>query len=182
LISVSDGTILSTSNLGGSGNTTQATIQIQGGKGSVYFFPGKSAKDKSALSITVDNITQLLSYSIKPSEPDFIELATIPANPTIRDNIELTAYLLKSTATGSFVSNDLKVFFEVEKLSPSDSILVSVQAPSFAYSFFNDQTKLVTSKINILTDRKAGHIRCTAYYNKEDGTLASVSKIVAITQ
>lgn len=175
-VSVSDGSVASTSSP--SSTSSQITLTIQGGRTVFYFVAGKKAQQSALLSITLEDLTQVFNYSIKPSETDDIQIDVSPSNPNFDDDITVTAYLLKNTSTSSIVSTGLKVEFSATKVNSTDVIEPYVSAPIFSNSYHDEQTGFVIARKTITTNKKPGKIIVKALYKGENGNILETTKMV----
>ncbi|MCD6068887.1 MAG: hypothetical protein K0S33_3713 [Bacteroidetes bacterium] len=179
-VSVTDGIVSSSSNLTAGANSNLATLSIQGGKATCYYKPGKKAQNAAVLSLTINGLTQIFNFKILPSEPVQILLSATPQLAAVNAPINLTASLIKDSNTNSYVSDNLKVTFEVTPFSALDTVEGFLPDPSWSYSALDEATQFVTAKKTFTTNQKKGKLNAIARYQKADGTSLS-SNIVTIT-
>lgn len=177
-VSVSDGTLATTTDLSSNSNATQITLIIQGGKGTFYFFPGTKAKLNAILAITLQGLSQVFNFVIHPSEPSFLELSTIPEIPHVNDELQLTAFLIKNSSDNSLASENLKILFDAQKADPLETIEPFVSAPKYANSILNIQTGLVSANLTLTTNQQPGKIIISATYIPVQGEPKVITKTV----
>jgi len=169
-ISVSDGTLSAANNLVTTSTTNTINVSIIGNKCTFYYIAGSKSVPNALLSISIDGLIQTFSFAINASEPEKILLSPSLMNPTINDNVDITAFLVKSNSTSVQVSTGLKIFFTVAKVNATDAIVPSVSVPGYTMSIL-DNNSFTTAKTTITTNKKPGAIVITASYTKTDGSI-----------
>ncbi len=180
-LSVSDGGLAATSDLSSTGNKTITSV-VEGGNVTVYYVAGRNAQNSALFSITLSGLSQVLNFTIKPSEPDKIKLAITPLQPTTENDLILTAYAIKTGSNNVKVSDNLQISFSAHPVSPTDQVEPFVNPPFYGITLPDTQTGLENAKIMLSTNKKPGKIMVVALYTKSDGKQVGDSSVVEFTQ
>jgi len=173
-ISVTDGWLSAVNNLGNGSSSSIISTIVNGGRTTFYYVAGNEARSNALLTVTIEGLTQSFNFSILPSEPDKIQLSVSQPNPTINDNVDVTAFLVKNNPNSNLTSKGLKVFFTVTKTNAADQISANASVPGYSTSTI-DGNGFIVCKTLVTTNRKPGTLTITATYTKTDNSVVTES-------